>query len=82
MQVDPDVQGTTEMLVKILNGNVQTAHSLAQIIYSPGDKSYQSGWGGGGGGGHTDLQLEQSEIAIWIDPIGNWPEACAALWEH
>lgn len=66
--IQRDVERTKKMLVKILDGNVPTANSLVQIIYEPSPAKPQDS-------DHlqfapANLTVEQEDIAIWIDPIG------------
>lgn len=64
--IQTDVERTKKMLVKILDGNVPTANSLVQIIYEPSPAKLKAS-------DHlapANLTVEQDDIAIWIDPIG------------
>lgn len=65
VQVVPEVESTRQMLLTILDGNVSTVESLLEVIY---EQEYTSL-------GTTPLApkgltVEQNDIAIWIDPIG------------
>lgn len=65
VHVVPEVERTRQMLLTILDGNVATVEGLLQVIYElqctslPDTSQAPKG-----------LTVEQNDIAIWIDPIG------------
>lgn len=69
VQVVPEVESTRQMLLTILDGNVSTVESLVEVIYEQEYKPVYTSLG------TTPLApkgltVEQNDIAIWIDPIG------------
>lgn len=70
VKVGADMKETTNMLIKILNGNNQIANLLARIIYHSNHSGQSFQRMDITNTNITDIYLEQNDIGIWIDPIG------------
>lgn len=74
VQVVPEVESTRQMLLTILDGNVPTVEALVQVIYEQQQQQCNVGASVDGAHGGSALTVEQNDIAIWIDPIGEEEE--------
>jgi len=67
VRVQSDVQATSDLLEKVLDGNTKAAQLLAQAVHSPISEVSEAARKNVAA--IPDLDLETSQCGIWIDPI-------------